>query len=211
MSEFGDKYDGDIQSALRGLQKERLALDVAPIDRNAMKRKWAPATEDENETRTDNPGKHSRAAKNREWFLSPVSPNDVYDQRRTKARIAPPSPQKKPPFPGSGPPPRVHVPKTPGTVRSFPHCRTVSFMHTTSHMSSEPPPHQPQARVNSPAYPRISSRAQHRPPNLLRLRSPAMSAYPRPRPSSPRFPRHPRTLHAGRAGTKVCSASTAHH
>ena len=70
MAEFGDKYDGDIQSALRGLQKDRLALDVAPIDRNAMKRKWAPAPEDEIEPRAEDSGKHtdnhSRAAKNRE-------------------------------------------------------------------------------------------------------------------------------------------------
>ena len=73
MAEFGDKYDGDIQSALRGLQKERLALDVAPLDRNAMKRKWAPAPEDESETRTEDFGKytenHSRTTKTRKWFL----------------------------------------------------------------------------------------------------------------------------------------------
>ena len=47
MAEFGDKYDGDVQAALRGLQKERLAIDVAPLDRNAMKRKWAPVPEGE--------------------------------------------------------------------------------------------------------------------------------------------------------------------
>ena len=71
MAEFGDKYDGDVQAALRGLQKERVAIDVAPIDRNAMKRKWAPPPEEESETRTGD-GKNSnndqaRAAKNRVW------------------------------------------------------------------------------------------------------------------------------------------------
>jgi len=71
MAELGDKYDGDVQAALRGLQKERLAVDVAPIDRNAMKRKWAPAPEEETDTRLEGQGKnlesnHTRAAKNRE-------------------------------------------------------------------------------------------------------------------------------------------------
>jgi hypothetical protein len=70
MAEFGDKYDGDVQAALRGLQKERLAVDVAPIDRNAMKRKWAPAPEEESEIHPEDSGKNSdnnltRAAKNR--------------------------------------------------------------------------------------------------------------------------------------------------
>jgi hypothetical protein len=71
MAEFGDKYDGDVQAALRGLQKERLAVDVAPIDRNAMKRKWAPPPEEETDSRPEGPGKNvegsnTRAAKNRE-------------------------------------------------------------------------------------------------------------------------------------------------
>lgn len=92
MAEFGDKYDGDIQSALRGLQKERLALDVAPLDRNAMKRKWAPAPEDENETRAEDSGKytdnHSRTAKTRKSFLSTISPNDVCDHRSQSPHCA---------------------------------------------------------------------------------------------------------------------------
>src|SRR6266852_4451850 len=72
MAEFGDKYDGDVQAALRGLQKERLTVDVAPLDRNEMKRKWAPVPEEEeHETRLGDPGKntnsgHGRAAKHSE-------------------------------------------------------------------------------------------------------------------------------------------------
>ena len=42
-----------------------------------MKRKWAPAPEDEHETRAEDSGKytdnHSRTAKTREWFLSSMS------------------------------------------------------------------------------------------------------------------------------------------
>ena len=65
MAEFGDKYDGDVQAALRGLQKERLTVDVAPLDRNAMKRKWAPVPEEEEEPEIcqGDSGKNSRAAK----------------------------------------------------------------------------------------------------------------------------------------------------
>jgi len=75
MAEFGDKYDGDVQAALRGLQKERLAIDVVPLDRNAMKRKWVPASEEDSETRPGSPTKnsdtnHARAAKNRAWLRS---------------------------------------------------------------------------------------------------------------------------------------------
>jgi hypothetical protein len=75
MAEFGDKYDGDVQAALRGLQKERLTVDVAPLDRKAMKRKWAPVPEEEEEPEGD-PGKnlssnHARAAKHREWSCFP--------------------------------------------------------------------------------------------------------------------------------------------
>jgi hypothetical protein len=71
MAEFGDKYDGDVQAALRGLQKERLAVDVAPLDRQAMKRKWAPVPEEEEEELEGDSGKnsnsnHGRAAKHRE-------------------------------------------------------------------------------------------------------------------------------------------------
>jgi hypothetical protein len=67
MADFGDKYDGDVQAALRGLQKERLTVDVAPLDRNEMKRKWAPVPEEEEpETCQGDSSKNSRAAKHRE-------------------------------------------------------------------------------------------------------------------------------------------------
>jgi len=74
MADFGDKYNGDVQAALRGLQKERLAIDVVPLDRNAMKRKWVPASEEDPEARPGSPTKntdtnHARAAKNRACLL----------------------------------------------------------------------------------------------------------------------------------------------
>ena len=126
MAEFGDKYDGDVQAALRGLRKERLAVDVAPIDRNAMKRKWAPPPEENSETRPAGSGRDpennqaARAAKTRtcSHTAGRVIPHiDCFFDYR-KARIAPPSPQKKPPpLPGSTFPSRIQPPKTPGSVR----------------------------------------------------------------------------------------------
>jgi hypothetical protein len=76
MAEFGDKYDGDVQAALRGLQKERLTVDVAPLNRNEMKRKWAPVPEEEeHETRKNANSGHGRPAKHREWpYLPPLTP-----------------------------------------------------------------------------------------------------------------------------------------
>ncbi|KAH9998010.1 hypothetical protein BJV77DRAFT_1065073 [Russula vinacea] len=90
MAEFGDKYDGDVQAALRGLQKERLIVDVAPLDRNAMKRKWAPVPEEE-ETETG---------------------------QGTLVKIPGLLNIKKPPpFPPNIPPSRMPAPRTPGTSR----------------------------------------------------------------------------------------------
>jgi len=54
MREFGAKYDGNIQAALRGFQKERLAAEGADatlgeIDKSMRKRKWVASQESEPE------------------------------------------------------------------------------------------------------------------------------------------------------------------
>ncbi|EIW81398.1 hypothetical protein CONPUDRAFT_137366, partial [Coniophora puteana RWD-64-598 SS2] len=49
MAEFADKYDGDVQACLRGLQSARLGAggtDALAIDKDTRKRKWASAQED---------------------------------------------------------------------------------------------------------------------------------------------------------------------
>jgi hypothetical protein len=50
MREFGEKYEGNLQSALRGYQKERLAAagidgSTGEIDRSERKRKWVASHE----------------------------------------------------------------------------------------------------------------------------------------------------------------------
>jgi len=161
MAEFGDKYDGDIQSALRGLQKERLALDVAPLDRNAMKRKWAPAPEDETETRAEDSGKYTEN-----------------HSRTTKTpRIAPPSPQKKPPLLGSGPPPRAPVPRTPSTS----HFQRADTVPTPSPRKLARIPSSTLSRAGSPAKPTAASLARH-------VRVPSTSTF---KPAIPKTPVYP--------------------
>lgn len=54
MREFGEKYEGNIQSALRGFQKERLAAaggdaTLGEIDKSMRKRKWVASQEAESE------------------------------------------------------------------------------------------------------------------------------------------------------------------
>ncbi|KAH7885024.1 hypothetical protein F5I97DRAFT_1810477 [Phlebopus sp. FC_14] len=47
MGEFADKYNGDIQACLRGIQAERMGgAEALEIDRDTRKRKWAAAQEE---------------------------------------------------------------------------------------------------------------------------------------------------------------------
>ena len=190
MAEFGDKYDGDIQSALRGLQKERLALDVAPLDRNAMKRKWGPAPEDENEARAED----SRTTKTRKWFLPTISPNYGCDYKRPKARIAPPSPQKKPPLPGRGLPPRTPIHRTPSTVRGFSllldDLTHAGFKSRLQRASTVPTPSPRKlARIPSNTLLRAASPTKPTAASLARqVRVPSASTF---KPSIPKTPAYP--------------------
>ncbi|KAG9310621.1 hypothetical protein JVU11DRAFT_9189 [Chiua virens] len=46
MGDFADKYNGDIQACLRGIQSEQMGETEFEIDRDTRKRKWA-ATQEE--------------------------------------------------------------------------------------------------------------------------------------------------------------------
>jgi len=68
MREFGEKYQGNVQAALRGFQTERLVAAGADahfgeIDKNARKRKWVEGVEAEMEKSPTKDGENSRAAK----------------------------------------------------------------------------------------------------------------------------------------------------
>lgn len=55
MREFGEKYNGDVQAALRGVQREKLGMsaDVGAgdieIDKSTRKRKWVASMEVEHQ------------------------------------------------------------------------------------------------------------------------------------------------------------------
>jgi len=76
MGDFADKYNGDIQACLRGLQRERMGeVEAIEIDRETRKRKWAAALE-ETEASGSGTANHdsesSRALKNGVWYLDRV-------------------------------------------------------------------------------------------------------------------------------------------
>lgn len=76
MREFGEKYNGNVQEAVRGVQRERMATSLdanfAEIDKSERKRKWAASQEVESEasgsgSRKDATERH--AAKNGMSFV----------------------------------------------------------------------------------------------------------------------------------------------
>lgn len=126
-----------------------------------MKRKWAPAPEDENETHAENSGKYT----------------DNHPRTAKTPRIAPPSPQKKPPLPGYGPPPRAPVPKTPSTSR----IQRASTVPTPSPRKHARIPSNTLSRAASPTKPTAASLARQ-------VRVPSASTF---KPAIPKTPAYP--------------------
>ncbi|KAF4617538.1 hypothetical protein D9613_005910 [Agrocybe pediades] len=80
LREFGSKYDGNIQSALRGYQKERLAAagvdpTAGEIDKSMRKRKWVASQESETESSQVKDTDSQRGTKNAR--MQPSSPKKV--------------------------------------------------------------------------------------------------------------------------------------
>ncbi|KAF7978495.1 hypothetical protein HWV62_45643 [Athelia sp. TMB] len=70
MREFGEKYNGDVQAALRGVQRERMGMDAdsgagdIEIDKSTRKRKWVASMEEQQLA------EGSKAAKNGEYIAN---------------------------------------------------------------------------------------------------------------------------------------------
>ncbi|KAF8158345.1 hypothetical protein B0H34DRAFT_656138 [Crassisporium funariophilum] len=139
MREFGEKYEGNVQSALRGFQRERLVAaggdaTLGEIDKSVRKRKWVASQETEEASGSS-------------------QPQDFDPQRALKtARTQPSSPKK---IPGSSTGPgtaqrsqfMAAANKTPGATRTMgrvpttpsPQKRRPPFNNTTSTYNPRPP------------------------------------------------------------------------
>jgi hypothetical protein len=80
LREFGEKYQGNLQSALRGYQKERLAAagidgSTDEIDRSERKRKWVASHEVDSDVSGNKEADHERSLKTGQSFIIYLSTN----------------------------------------------------------------------------------------------------------------------------------------
>ncbi|KAI6130905.1 hypothetical protein EDD17DRAFT_1568680 [Pisolithus thermaeus] len=145
MGDFADKYDGDVQACLRGLQRERLGnTEELEIDRETRKRKWAAALEES------------------EASGSGTGANDNEPPRALKsARVAVATPRKK----GASSNP-FSAANTPGTSRN-----PIRVQPSPSpHKLGKPPPFVP-VRSTSPS--KLTNGTTHHQPQRSRMPSSA--------------------------------------
>ncbi|XP_006462722.1 hypothetical protein AGABI2DRAFT_207297 [Agaricus bisporus var. bisporus H97] len=180
MREFGEKYQGNIQAALRGYQKERLVAagadaDFGEIDKTMRKRKWVEGIEAEMEKNSSKDGEIPRAAKTARTVAPSPSPTKLKMAGPSKV---PSSAQRKRlvsatnKFPlRSG----LHkVPPSPSPTKSK------SLFNTYSSSNSRPP-----SRPPSPTKPSTIGKSTAQQPN----RVPSSSSFnPSLPPKTPKFP-----------------------
>ncbi|KAF8967139.1 hypothetical protein BDZ97DRAFT_1756206 [Flammula alnicola] len=183
MREFGGKYEGNIQSALRGFQKERLAAagadaTLGEIDKSMRKRKWVASQELEVEASGSSQSRDvdsQRTLKNPRTQL--MSPNKVAGSSTG---------------PGTGQRSRLMATmnKTPGTSRTMgrippspsPQKSRPPFNNTTSTYNPRPPSRPPSPIKRQPSNSNIGGYAQ-----LSRVPS-SSSFNPSLPPKTPVFP-----------------------
>ncbi|KIK93092.1 hypothetical protein PAXRUDRAFT_829337 [Paxillus rubicundulus Ve08.2h10] len=156
MGEFADKYNGDIQACLRGLQSARMGMGGAEtfeIDRDTRKRKWAAAQE-EAEASGSRPGKghgqrqevdQGRAAKNARIMATP------------KKNVAGPS---------THPTPRAFsVVRTPGAVRTTMARPPIPHPSPSPHKLHKPPSFVPVRTASPSKHPNAHANHRTHPPS----------------------------------------------
>lgn len=184
MGEFADKYNGDIQACLRGLQSERMGGTEFEIDKDTRKRKWAAAQEEAEASGSGQgqEGDQTRAAKNGEISSVP----GAYPTRLTKdrsARIMTATP-KKPVGRSSNTARTFAVNRTPGALRTTTTRPPIPKPSPSPHKPNKLPPFVP-VRATSPA--KQTQRA--RPPTSATF-NPTMLPPKAPTYPSLRAPRH---------------------
>ncbi|KAH6912557.1 hypothetical protein BKA70DRAFT_1183696 [Coprinopsis sp. MPI-PUGE-AT-0042] len=155
MREFGEKYNGNIQLALRGFQKERLeAAGVGPdfgeIEKSMRKRKHLTNTDTEKDSGTET---DSRPAKNVKTApASPVKPKKLSTQP-ANSRFASSS---KTPIAG---PSRIHG----RAVGTFTPEKRAPFSNATGAYNPRPAPSRPTSPLKPPATARVPSSSSFNP------------------------------------------------
>lgn len=144
------RYNGDVQAALKALQRERLGGEAEAIDKTTRKRKWVESQEAEAKAADASEAEPSRAAKSGVSGCSTAarSLKDVF-----LARMMAATPKKKlgfPNAPGTTQRPRVPSFKTPSNVRSTTFaCPTraeiITDMDNTAHTTNRAVPKPSQA------------------------------------------------------------------
>ncbi|KAH7927633.1 hypothetical protein BV22DRAFT_1031530 [Leucogyrophana mollusca] len=179
MGEFADKYNGDIQACLRGLQREKLGPEAVEIDKDTRKRKWA-ASQEEVEASGSGPG----------------AAHDVESSRATKtARVMAATPKKK-----------TGTSTGPGTAQ---HARLFSANKTpgTSRTMGRIPPIAPSPSPNKFAKPSMLARAPPRPVSPSKATQPRTTRPPSSATFNPVLPKTPAypTLRAPRRDESMLS------
>lgn len=81
MREFGEKYNGNVQAALRGFQKEKFVATggegtLGELDKDARKRKWVASQEvdsgDGKDYDSSKPPKNGQASQFLSYQLTPI-------------------------------------------------------------------------------------------------------------------------------------------
>ncbi|KIJ61150.1 hypothetical protein HYDPIDRAFT_116458 [Hydnomerulius pinastri MD-312] len=180
MGEFADKYNGDIQACLRGLQSERMGgAGALEIDRDTRKRKWAASQEEVEGTATQEGSEPVRAAKN--------------------ARMMAATPKKKlggGPSNTQQPPSRAFsVARTPGAVRT-----------TTSTRPPIPPSPSPQKHNKPPSFVPVRGPSPSKPLTTQQRTRPPSSATFNPTMLPPKAPTYP-ALRAPRRDESMLSVN----
>ncbi|KZP33576.1 hypothetical protein FIBSPDRAFT_943365 [Athelia psychrophila] len=185
MREFGDKYNGDVQAALRGVQRERMGISAdagagdIEIDKSTRKRKWVASMEAEHQL-----AEGSKSVKN--------------------ARMASMSPQKKP---GSS-----TGPGTAQRARLAAASRTPGASRTVGRVPPSPSPVKPLRQgglIRPPSPTKPSTQANGKP--LRATRPPSIATFNPSLPKTPGFPKsegnHTATARAPRRHENMLSTN----
>lgn len=104
LRDFSEKYNGDVQAAMRGLQAEKLGGEVTEIDKTTRKRKWLasqeaeaeasgsgskPPAEDQDTSRVSKSGELSLWPRPRSLCLAIMVSQPGWQTRRQRERQVP--------------------------------------------------------------------------------------------------------------------------